>query len=62
MRQQILSLEQQQIQGRDASQQLIYECQVCQSCGMQQALENRRLVEQNLQARSTEVSGTPPEN
>eukprot|EP00975_Prorocentrum_lima_P014991 3179663-Prorocentrum_lima.AAC.1 len=52
MSQRIMLLEQQQIQARDASQQLIYDCQVYQSCGMQRALENRLLAEQNLHART----------
>eukprot|EP00975_Prorocentrum_lima_P028941 6081425-Prorocentrum_lima.AAC.1 len=52
MRQRILLLEQQQVHAMDASQRLIGECQVNQSCGMQQALENRLLEEQNLQARA----------
>eukprot|EP00975_Prorocentrum_lima_P013781 2930454-Prorocentrum_lima.AAC.1 len=52
MRQRIVSLEQQQIQSMDASQRLIYEYQVYQSCGMQQELESGRLEEQNLQARA----------
>eukprot|EP00975_Prorocentrum_lima_P039868 8374578-Prorocentrum_lima.AAC.1 len=51
-RQQILLLEQKQIQVRDASQQLMYECQVYQSCGLQRALEDRLQVEQNPQAKT----------
>eukprot|EP00975_Prorocentrum_lima_P054912 11514447-Prorocentrum_lima.AAC.1 len=49
---QILLLEQQQTQARDASQQLMYECQVYQSCGLQRALENTLLAEQNRQAKT----------
>eukprot|EP00975_Prorocentrum_lima_P037618 7911280-Prorocentrum_lima.AAC.1 len=51
MRQRIVLREQQQIQAMDASQRLIYECRVFQSCGMQRELENRLPGEQNLQAR-----------
>eukprot|EP00975_Prorocentrum_lima_P020527 4321216-Prorocentrum_lima.AAC.1 len=56
MRQRIVLLEQQHIQAMDASQRLIYECPVYQSCGMQLELENWLLVEQNLQARALIVS------
>eukprot|EP00975_Prorocentrum_lima_P059950 12570404-Prorocentrum_lima.AAC.1 len=52
MRQRIVFLEKQQIQAMDASQRLIYECQVYQSRGMQRELETRLLEEQNLQARA----------
>eukprot|EP00975_Prorocentrum_lima_P014708 3118423-Prorocentrum_lima.AAC.1 len=52
MRQRLVLLEQQQIQAMDASQQLMYQCQVYQSCGMQRALENRQLAEQNLPAKA----------
>eukprot|EP00975_Prorocentrum_lima_P013949 2965117-Prorocentrum_lima.AAC.1 len=34
----------------DASPRLMHECQVYESCGMQQALANRLLEEQNIQA------------
>eukprot|EP00975_Prorocentrum_lima_P064926 12900393-Prorocentrum_lima.AAC.1 len=50
MRQQNLCLGQQQADAMDAQQQLLYECQVHQSCGMQRALERRLLAEQNFQA------------
>eukprot|EP00975_Prorocentrum_lima_P062140 12884002-Prorocentrum_lima.AAC.1 len=52
MRQHILLLEQQQVQAMDVSQRPRYECQLYDSCGMQRALENRLLEEQNIQARA----------
>eukprot|EP00975_Prorocentrum_lima_P027554 5790363-Prorocentrum_lima.AAC.1 len=47
MKQQLLLLEQQQGLDVDAQQQLLSECKVDQSCGMQQAP-----AEQNFQAKS----------
>eukprot|EP00975_Prorocentrum_lima_P007918 1695535-Prorocentrum_lima.AAC.1 len=47
----MLLLEQQQSVAVDTHQQLLNECKVYQSCGMQQALENNMLAEQNLQAK-----------
>eukprot|EP00975_Prorocentrum_lima_P045550 9534540-Prorocentrum_lima.AAC.1 len=44
MRQQILLLEHQQVQGMDASEKLKFECRVSESCGMQRDLENRLLA------------------
>eukprot|EP00975_Prorocentrum_lima_P069974 12929334-Prorocentrum_lima.AAC.1 len=51
MRRQMLLLEQQQSVAVDVHQQLLNERKVYQSCGMQQALDNRVLAEQNLQAK-----------
>eukprot|EP00975_Prorocentrum_lima_P055408 11622287-Prorocentrum_lima.AAC.1 len=44
------------------SEKLRFECQVYESCGMQQSLENRLLAEQNHQARALieAVSGQWP--
>eukprot|EP00975_Prorocentrum_lima_P044665 9357912-Prorocentrum_lima.AAC.1 len=52
MRQQVLLLEQQQSVAVDIHQQLLSECKVNESCGMQQVLENRMLRDQNLQTRA----------
>eukprot|EP00975_Prorocentrum_lima_P025510 5361665-Prorocentrum_lima.AAC.1 len=52
MRQSISLLEPQQIQAMDAPQRLIHECQVYQSCGMQQALENMLPEEPHLLSRA----------
>eukprot|EP00975_Prorocentrum_lima_P048746 10200138-Prorocentrum_lima.AAC.1 len=52
MKQHIRLLEQQQAKSVDASERIKFECQVLESCGMQQAMENRLPTEQNHQARA----------
>eukprot|EP00975_Prorocentrum_lima_P069676 12927759-Prorocentrum_lima.AAC.1 len=52
MRQHIKLLQQQQTKSVGASERLKLECKMHGSCGMQHALGNRLLVEQNHQARA----------
>eukprot|EP00975_Prorocentrum_lima_P048706 10191138-Prorocentrum_lima.AAC.1 len=46
----------QRVEVVDASEKLRFECQVYESCGMQQGLGNRLMAEQNHQARGNQWS------